>query len=261
MNYIHRMTSPLKKPLLSIIIKLGTRKEKARFTDPPVLLGGCARSGTTLLLSILSSHEDIFACPREYGAFGPLEKRDGILHLARVDRLYRCILFNRVPATAKRWCEKTPINIRRVSQIDRYFKGNFRLIQIIRDGRDVILSRHPLNASEYWVSPERWVNDVSIGMEFSDHPNVYTVRYEDLINQYDKTIEGICNFLDLPLTERILYWHRYSRVRKTPALYSDIDKLSNRSIGKWKRPEHADRVKQLTSIPAAVELLKKFGYL
>ena len=241
--------------------KIVTRKEKSRFTDPPILLGGCARSGTTLLLSILSSHEDIFACPREYGAFGPVKERDGELHLARVDRIYRCILFNRVPASARRWCEKTPINIRRIPQIDRYFKGNFRLIQIIRDGRDVILSQHPLKTGEYWVSPERWVSDVSIGMEFSDHPNVYTIRYEDLINQYDKTIEGICGFLDIPLSEKILNWHKNTRVRKTPALYSDIDKLSNRSIEKCKRPENAERVKQLNSIPAAVDLLKKYGYL
>lgn len=255
------MNNPLKKPFLALIIKLGKRKEISRFTDPPILLGGCARSGTTLLLSILSSHEDIFACPREFGAFGPVEERDGELHLARVDRIYRCILFNRVPASARRWCEKTPINIRRIPQIDRYFKGNFRLIQIIRDGRDVIMSRHPLKTGEYWVSPERWVSDVSIGTEFSDHPNVYTIRYEDLINQYDKTIEGICNFLNIPLSERILNWHKNTLVRKTPALYSDIDKLSNRSIGKWKRPEHAQRVKQLTSIPAAVDLLKKYGYL
>lgn len=255
------MTSPFKKPFLSIITVLGRRKAKSRFTDPPIMLGGCARSGTTLLLSILSSHEDIFACPREYGAFGPLEERDGTLQLARVDRIYRCILFNRVPASAKRWCEKTPINIRRIPQIDQYFKGNFRLIQIIRDGRDVILSRHPLNTSEYWVSPERWVSDVSIGLEFRDHPNVYTIRYEDLINQYDETIGGICNFLNIPLTEKILNWHQYSSVRRTPALYSDISKLSNRSIGKWKRPENSQRVKQLTSIPSAMELLEKYGYL
>ena len=234
---------------------------KARFTDPPVLLGGCARSGTTLLLSILSSHEDIFACPGETGAFDVLKEKDGELYLSRVDRLYRCILTHRIPAGAKRWCEKTPVNIKRIPQIDRYFEGNFRLIQIVRDGRDVILSRHPLKADEYWVSPERWVNDVSIGLEFSDHPNVHTIRYEDLINQFDETIKGICSFLNIPLSDRILNWHEHARFRWSPALFTDIGKLSNKSIGKWKNEEHTERVKELTSIPAAMELLEKYAYL
>jgi hypothetical protein len=255
------MSTLWKKPFLPIITALGKRKINARFTDPPVLLGGCARSGTTLLLSILSSHEDIFACPEETGAFAALKKKDGELHLSRVDRLYRCILTHRIPAVAKRWCEKTPINIRRIPQLDRYFEGNFRLIQIVRDGRDVILSRHPTKTNEYRVSPERWVSDVSIGLKFSDHPNVHTIRYEDLINHYDETIKGICSFLNIPLTERILNWHDHARVRSSTALFTEIEKLSNQSIGKWEKKEHAERVRELTSIPSAMELLEKYGYL
>jgi len=255
------MSGLLKKPFLPLITMLGKWKEKRRFTDPPILLGGCARSGTTLLLSILSSHEDIFACKEEWGIFGPLKEKDGVLYPSRTDRLYRCLLFSKIPAGTKRWCEKAPINIKRIPQIDRYFNGNFRFIQIIRDGRDVILSRHPMDTDKYWVTPERWVEDVSIGLEHLDHPNVHTIRYEDLINQYEETIEGICKFLNIPLSDRILNWHQYALQRRSKALYSEIEKLSNRSIGKWKNPEHAQRVEQLTSMPAAMTLLEKYEYL
>jgi len=191
------MNSPLKKPFLSAITFLGKRKEQSRFTDPPILLGGCARAGTTLLLSILSSHEDIYACRRELGLFNQVEIREGMVYPARMDRIYRCLLFHRIPASARRWCEKSPSNIREFENIDRYFNGHFRFIQIIRDGRDVTLSRHTQDAKRYWVEPERWVRDVSVGSQFVGHAQMYTIRYEDLINQFEETMKGICGFLNI----------------------------------------------------------------
>lgn len=255
------MNSPLKKPFLSAITFLGKRKEDLLFSDPPILLGGCARSGTTLLLSILSSHEAIFACRRELGLFNQVETREGLVYPTRMDRIYRCLLFHRIPAGARRWCEKSPSNIREFENIHRFFGGNFRFIQIIRDGRDVILSKHPKDANKYWVEPERWIRDVSIGAGYTDHPNMHTIRYEDLINHFEETMSGICNYLNIELTDRVLNWHQFASVRRNNALFSEIGKLSNRSIGKWRIPEHRERVGQLTSIPGAMELLKKYGYL
>jgi hypothetical protein len=255
------MTNSLKKPFIAVIKTLGKRKEQNRFTDPPILLGGCARSGTTLLLSILSSHEDIFACRRELGLFNDVEMKNGTVNPIRIDRIYRCLLVHRIPQTARRWCEKSPANIREFPHIDTYFEGNFRFIQIVRDGRDVILSRHPRDTDRYWVEPQRWVDDVSLGTTFIDHPNFHTIRYEDLINNYVETVTGICEFLGISLTDRILNWHQHASVRRNNALYSEIGKLSDRSIGKWKKPENKHRVRQLTDLPEAMVLLEKYGYL
>jgi hypothetical protein len=255
------MTGTLKKPLLSLITALGRLKERNRFIDPPILLGGCARSGTTLLLSILSAHEHIFACRRELGLFNRVTVKNGKVHPDRIDRIYRCMLLHRVPIPARRWCEKSPSNIRKFENINTYFKGNFRFIQIVRDGRDVILSGHPRDKDRYWVEPERWIRDVSAGSLHADHPNMHTIRYEDLITQYEKTITGICRFLDIPVSPQILNWHQYAKVRRNKALFSEIGQLSDRSIGKWKRKEHEKRVKELTDKPAAIKLLRKYGYL
>lgn len=254
------MDSPLKRPFLSAITHFGKRKEQSLFSDPPILLGGCARSGTTLLLSILSAHEDIYACRRELGLFNRVEIREGMVYPARIDRIYRCLLFHRIPPTARRWCEKSPSNIREFENIHRFFEGNFRFIQIIRDGRDVILSRHPRDVNTYWVEPERWIRDVSIGTGYADHPNMHTIRYEDLINHFEETVSGICTYLNIKLTDRLLNWHQHASVRRNNALFSEIGKLSSRSIGKWKSPEHRERVGQFTSLPGAMELLKKYGY-
>ena len=59
----------MKKIFIPLITAIGKKIEKRRFTCPPVYIGGCGRSGTTLLLSILSAHKDIFACPRELNPF------------------------------------------------------------------------------------------------------------------------------------------------------------------------------------------------
>ncbi len=44
---------------------------KNDFPDPPVIIGGCGRSGTTLLLSILASHPAILGVPEELYLFYP----------------------------------------------------------------------------------------------------------------------------------------------------------------------------------------------
>ncbi len=42
-----------------------------RLYKSPILIGGCGRSGTTLLTSILSSHPKIALIPHETGIFCP----------------------------------------------------------------------------------------------------------------------------------------------------------------------------------------------
>ncbi len=250
----------IKNPFKGIIKNLGRRIEKRRFINPPVFIGGCARSGTTLLLSILSAHEEIFACPRELGLFNQvIQKKNGI-EPERIDRVYRCMIMNRIPSSATRWFEKSPNNIRSINEIDQYYKGNFRFIHIVRDGRDIILSRHPRDRNKYWVEPERWIRDVSAGLKYIEHPNVHTIRYEDLINDFANTIGGICDFLGIARSENILNWHKHARVRDYNALFAPVQEINSQSIAKWQKPENQQRVRELTDQPAAKELLRYFHY-
>lgn len=243
------------------ITRLGRRIEKKHFTAPPIYIGGCGRSGTTLLLSVLSAHDDIFACPRELNLFEGAEDTDQGLEVPKLYRLYRTFIREKIKPTATRYCEKSPSNIRHVGMINRLHYGNFKMIQVIRDGRDVILSRHPRNPDAYWVSPDRWVADVTAGLKYLDHPKVHTIRYEDLVSDFEATIAGICRFLEIDLSPEILHWHDHTTVQKNRALYSPIQQISDSSVGKWKNPENKDRVRQLTTIPEALALLKKMDYM
>lgn len=256
------MLTPYKKILVPVIIALGRRKAARHFTEPPVLIGGCGRSGTTLLLSILSSHPELFACPKELSLFKYWKTdSNGRGEPERIDRLYTTFLRSRIGRDANRWCEKTPDNIRHLDRIDAYFKGHFKFIQIIRDGRDVILSRHPSSKGEYYVDPARWVGDVTAGLALMDHPGVRTIKYESLVRDFIPTMQQVLSHLNISMTDEIRNWYRHSTVRKNPAYFSGLVKLHSSSIGRWKDPVHRERVDELLRYPGAPELLKKLNYI
>lgn len=239
----------------------GKKIEQRRFSDLPIYIGGCGRSGTTLLLSVLSAHKEIFACPSELHLFEEAYETESGVVAPKFYRLYRTLVTRRIQSSAKRYCEKSPVNIRHLPLIDQYHNGNFRLIQIVRDGRDVILSGHPRGKEKYWVEPERWIGDVSEGLQYLEHPSVHTIRYEDLVGKYHETIEALCHFLALPVSEEILNWHHNATVRQNNALFSRITEINAGSIGKWRKPENSKRVNQLTKKPEAIALLEKYNYL
>lgn len=98
-------------------------------------------------------------------------------------------------AEAHRWCEKTPKNILFAEEILNYFGPDARFLHIVRDGRNVVTSRHPGRPDSYYVPPERWVRDVSAAREVEHHPQLKTVRYEDLTSSPLQSLRDIFDFL------------------------------------------------------------------
>jgi hypothetical protein len=256
-----RMDSFLKAPIRWTINQLG-KKYDGYFPDSPVFIGGCGRSGTTILLSVLSAHHKLFCHPKELGLFNEKQtvEMDGKKNLSRKHRLYQSFLFNSIPKTATRWVEKSPSNIRHIEKISTYTDGVFKFIHIIRDGRDVILSRHPTAPDRYWVEPKRWIHDVTAGLKWMDDPRVLTIKYEDLLSNYEVTIKSICDHLEIETTPEILQWHQHARVTENRAFSSKVQPLTTSSIGKWRDPKNAKRVAELTDKPEAVALLTQLGY-
>lgn len=255
------MLTSWKKPFFPWILRAGKRKESKHFSEPPVLIGGCGRSGTTLLLSMLSASPRLFCVPRELGLFNEvLREENGEPYPSRIDRLYFNLLKHRIPPTADRWCEKSPSNVREIETIDRHFGGRFRFIHIIRDGRDVTLSNHPTDPSRYWVSPGRWVRDVRKGLAFREHPNVHTLFYEDLIRDYGRSMRSICDFIEIEYAPQLEDWHRFATVRNNSAYFGRVKKLSSRSVGKWRTTADKARLEAFYAEPGARALLEELGY-
>lgn len=232
-----------------------------------MIIGGCGRSGTSLLLSILAAHPKIYALPEETGMLKYWhEKRDANsgtvqYRAVRIDRMYRHTLLHPIPKQATRWCEKSPLNVRYLEQILSHFGNHVRFIHIIRDGRDVMTSKHPWAPDEYWVSPQRWVDDVRSGLRFCNDHRVLTLRYEDLILHHEKTLRSICEFIGEDLPAEMKNWHESSPVQKNRAWFGPLEKIHNRSVRKWTADEHRDRIREVMADTEVVALLKELGYL
>ena len=258
--------NPLKRLINPVVNYLGSKKEEKVFSQPPILIGGCGRSGTTLLLSILGAHPHIFALEKEATTFAnwsAIQTEAGTPEYQpeRLDRFYRQLLFSRISDSVTRWCEKTPRNVLHFDKILAYFDQQVKLIHIIRDGRDVMLSKHPTEPDKYWVSPERWVRDVQAGLEFDEHPQVLTIKYENLVLSYQQTVRKICEFLGEEYTVELQEWSQNTNVQDSKAWSAGVKRLHTQSVGKWKRSENKARVEEIMNYPEVVELLAELNYL
>lgn len=230
-----------------------------QFEKPPIIIGGCGRSGTTLLLSILSAHPNIYAIPYETWSFWPTKT---ITEFRLLIKEFESELEkHQIPSTCKRWCEKTPKNIQVFDRLLECFESCIRLIHIVRDGRDVITSVHPHDPSKFWVSVERWIWDVKTGLKYEDNPYVLTVRYEDLVLNFEPTIGKVCDFIGETCNEHILSWHTHAAVRCHSAWEEEVRPVFTESIGRWKKPCYKFLIRQFMENKKAVDLLKHFHYI
>ena len=228
-----------------------------------IVIGGCARSGTTLLLSILSGHPRIAAIPVETQTLCPTAYWGDFNRLAelQIDRLARHMSTLDIPDDCRYWCEKTPRNVHFFGPILERLGTSARLIHVVRDGRDVVCSRHPDAPTRFWVSPGRWVKDTTAGIAFLRHPQVLTVRYEDLVTCFALTVEEICGFLDLETTPEVLSYPEHATIRTSNAWRGPARPPTPVGVGRWRSASMASRVDQLLASPGASEVLRQFQYL
>lgn len=233
------------------------------FDAPPIVIGGCGRSGTSVLLSILSAHPAIRAIPYATHAFAPTLYTDDPDPEAPFQtwRLYWALTRMGPPGNARRWCEKTSKNVVTFGRLASHFEGEVRLIHLVRDGRDVVTSRHTFDPNRYWVEPERWIHDVSAGLAHRELECVHTLRYEDLVRSTSKTLYRLGEFLDEDLEGLAEWWtHEADVQRFGPFERRVAHPLDESGIGRWKEPEHRERAEQLLETPGARELLDALGY-
>ena len=246
-------------------VQIGSLLKFLTFSAPPILIVGSKKSGSMQLMSFLSCHPNIHIsgnlmlthltkhpktpeadrikerlAKKIENSPDTIDKKRLMFHL-----LNKPILFS-----AKRWVGVSPLGILAIKEILEQFGNNIRIINLVRDGRDVILEKDEKVMAKSVVNPERWVYDIKAGAKFEKHPQVLTVRYEDLVQEYEKTIRNICAFI--------------GETDPTPILNYPIGATKIEAgywIGKWKQPEFSERVEQLLETPDAVNYLRHFGYV
>ena len=120
-------------------------------------------------------------------------------------------------------CEQTPRNVLYLEEILSLYPQSF-IINMVRDPRDVLLSQkykwkvrflgatnhpyqevvrswanyHPIVISKLWNTS---VNAVS---KFANHPQIKTIRFEDLITNPEQIVQEVCDFVGLEYTSKML---------------------------------------------------------
>ncbi len=261
----------------------------------PIVLGGCARSGTTLVRVLLDSHPAIF-CGPETGLFALPQLELHHLH-AVADRygLARAVVRNLYRHThsrgqfvdrffalccedrgTKRWAEKTPKNVQNIAAVFKCFP-QARFIHVIRDGRDVACSlrTHPKYRKQRgeWVETgirvamdqcaARWVRDVRAGLRHRDDPRYLEVRYEDLVNQTRATMEKLLEFVGEPWDERVLQHTTVdSSLRDVNTFLESanaVKPINHTALGRWR--EELTGTDRETFQAIAGELMLELGYV
>jgi hypothetical protein len=230
---------------------------KNQLNKPPIIICGCGRSGTTLLLSILSAHPKICAIDFETYSLAPHPpKTEPVL-----DNIYWELAKLDISKSCHRWCEKTPRNVLFLDKILPLFNNKVKIIHIVRDGRDVILSKHPSAPNKFHVEKERWINDVSSGLKYKKRKEVFTVHYEDLILNFKPTIKKLLDFIDESHAKEILDWYSHTKIKKNKAWADNVSPIYKKSIGKWKKKEFKTRIDALMHDSEAVTILKELNYI
>lgn len=93
------------------------------------------------------------------------------------------------------WAEKTPANNMNIGLFLENFE-NARFIHICRNPYDTVASLVNRGKTVFDASANYLINTVK-GLEYVDHPRVYTIRYEDMVNETEKSIIKLMHFLDL----------------------------------------------------------------
>lgn len=244
-------------------ISLGKPIVKIHFSETQIVICGCARTGTTLIQSILGAHPNIYALKKETAEFtgGWKKNRKGRYIPLRLDRFYKYFLKHKVPSGPNRYCTKRPRNVRYIDEIISYHKKDVKIIQMLRDARETLTSKLISKSKDYYVSMERYIRDVSAGLEHLDNPLVHTVKYENLVSDFEPTVKGVLDFLGEDFTEEIENWPKHTTIKNSAAWTHKAKQVHNKSKRRRNQEEHQDRINEIMANEKIINLLNQMGYL
>lgn len=141
-----------------------------------------------------------------------------------------------------RWGDKTPHYVRHVELIGSLFPQS-KFIHVVRDGRDVALSFLDVNwgpttvheAAEYWR--KRIVAGFSAGGHLTSQ-RLRTVRYEDLLDDPEVTLSGVCRFIGTDYDYNMLRFNEKSTSsipRHRQGWHSNLTGPLARGLRDWRR--------------------------
>lgn len=234
-------------------------KKKHRSDLPIIMIGGCPRSGTTLIQMLLKTF------PKIDGPYNEICLPQDIVNEKRIKKEFEInsnvysnlraqsnedvILFSEL--LLKNYQKKNKLDyillkapkyILFLDEIFKYFP-NTKFIHIIRDGRDVVASMQQyyekLEGKRYPLGycARLWAVAINQGKKHRLNKNYMEIRYEDLLDNPYKIMKRVAKFLQIkPLSkQKIVSFHKQIDSTKIPTHKTQISKgLYKSKIGRWK---------------------------
>lgn len=271
---INSLASLRKTYSADVIAEISQNRKQKNESKEPIFIVGLPRTGTTLLERVVSSHSDVFAAGElphfirmmsvgmERLRLNPSLSRSEMtpastqLNFYELGRQYlgacRAIGHNK-----KHFVDKFPQNA--------LYSGMIHLA--LPQAKILLLERHPLDVC-YSVYKQLFTDifQFSYDLEelaeyFYEHQllmshwqqvlpqAVKTVRYEDLVTDFEFTSRGVIEFCNLDWQESCLDFHKNQQPTATASASQVRQKIYSSSIGMWKnyRKELSPLISKLES--------------
>ena len=241
---------------------IAKNKNEKKNSDP-VFLIGFPRSGTTLLDTILRSHNSIEVIEEKplvektvfslnkmiKNDFNNLKKLKDI-DLKNLQNIYYEELKKNISdkKNIKIYIDKLPLNIIHVGEILKIFP-QAKFIFSLRHPCDCVLSCFMQNfkinnAMANFLSIEDsaniYENVMNLWKVYTSNLkfNFKEIKYENLIDNFEETIKSLTKFLNLPWDQSVLNYHQTAKERlqiKTPSYDQVIKPIYQDANGRWKK--------------------------
>ncbi len=251
--------------------------------NEPIFLFGFPRSGTTLLDTILSTHPSVnvleetgitdqfinLLSKKINNNLHNLEKIDlNFLNNMRQNYFQTRKKFS-VPNSKKIYIDKMPLNLIYTGELVRFFP-NAKFIFVVRNPYDAVLSSFMqqflpndamLNLTNIKDATQLYDLVMNLWFDYNDifSLNVHTIKYENVVQNFDDTIKKLLNFLNISWNNKLSEYYRISEKRgiiNTPS-YDQVNRpLYNKSINRWLNYE----AKFYDSKKILSKWVKKFNY-
>ena len=201
------------------------------------VVGAAPRTGTTLMFELLVA---------SYGIDGSAE--------------HEMSIFDRPSGPYDVFCSKLPGDILSVGPLLR-FDEHLWVINMIRDPRDVVVSRHAREPTKYWVHLGVWKRRSGAARRLVNHPRFVTVRYEDLVTDPARVqgeIEDRLPFLRRKADFKDFHKNAAPSDRAVEAL-GGVRPIEATSVGGW-RHHKARLAAQLAAHGPIDQDLVDYGY-
>ncbi len=242
------------------------------FLKSYIFIGGCPRSGTTLLATLLNGSPAVCTGPEAHFKFWMLanprrwdaqvrqrllgdfrfklwasEKMlDSIPDGAEMPEVFTAIAASRCPTGETHFADHTPENFHHYASLKKHYP-QARFIHIIRDPRAVFASVKSLvwgpNTPTQFI--RWWSRNVLMGLAPLASDDCCTaVKFEELVAHPEQTLRRISQWLNIPYEEKMLWGDAGFLPSYTKGQHALVGKSPDKgTIDSWKEKLTASEIK------------------